>query len=175
MTRNALAFAFACTLAFAGGAVGEARAAAQPQAPEALRNLAWLTGGTWRSVDPGVPLTVRTTYSWSANGAIIQFTTAFVTNGVPKNKYDGNFYFDPVEKSAEVWYAHDDFTITHAPVEVRQQSGFSMQFADADESNTLQTYRVLVTRTSANAYRWELSQMNGASWEKVLTLHFERS
>src|ERR1700753_2226252 len=93
MNKGVLAFAFACLPALLGAAGGNARAAVQPQPPEALRNLAWLIGGTWHTVDSGVPLTVRTTYSWSPNGAIIQFTTAFVTNGVPKNKYDGNFYF----------------------------------------------------------------------------------
>jgi hypothetical protein len=152
-----------------------ARAAGDSQGPPPLRDLGWLIGGSWQTIGQGVPLTVKTTYSWSPNGAIIEFTTAFMSNGQSKNKYDGHFYVDPGTQNVIVWYAHDDFTITQAPVEVRRQLGFSMQFKEADDSKTLQTYRVIVTRTGADAYTWELDEQSGSVWQKALTLHFVRS
>ncbi len=119
-------------------------------------------------------MTVRTTYVRSRNQAIIQFTTAFVSAQGATNKYDGNFYFDPSTQRLRTWYAHDDFTITQAPIQI-EADGFSMSFDQSDGAAPPQNYRVVVTRTGSDAYTWDIYQRGNAAWAKQLTLHFVRS
>jgi hypothetical protein len=69
--------------------------------------LSWLAGGVWTAdaskLGPGMQR-IETRYEWSDNRAYIRFNTHFVFDKGTAKTYDGQFFWDPAQKSLAMWY-----------------------------------------------------------------------
>lgn len=104
MKRIALLMIVLCVGAGLGwGQAGEKK----PEAAKPIAPLSWLVGGTWTAdaskMGPGMKQ-IETRYRWSDNGAYIQFNTHFVFDKGTAKAYDGNFFWNPDQKSLAMWY-----------------------------------------------------------------------
>ncbi len=74
----------------------------KPETPKPISALSWLVGGVWTAdaskMEPGMQR-IETRYQWSDNNAYIRFNTHFVFNKGTSRAYDGNFFWNPAQKS----------------------------------------------------------------------------
>ncbi|MDP9146178.1 MAG: hypothetical protein M3N22_00840 [Acidobacteriota bacterium] len=145
--------------------------AAKPMDP-----LAWLIGGVWTAdaskLGPGM-LRIESRYQWSDNNAFIRFTTHFVSDKGAAHTYDGNFFWNPTQKTLAVWYMNSRNGITEGPV---QMAGDTMQitFRGEDFEGKLAELRVMVTRKNNHEYHWALQEMQSGAWKELASLEYLR-
>lgn len=155
------------------GAAGgqEASKTAKPVAA-----MAWVVGGVWvadTSKLGGGMQRIETRYQWSDNGAYIRFNTHFISDKGTMNNYDGNFFWEPTEKTLRVWYTDAGSAITQGPVTV-DASQWQISFRGEDFEGKQAEMRVDVDVRSKDLYHWTLHEKSGDSWKKLLELDYVR-
>ena len=155
------------------GAAGgqEASKTAKPVAA-----MAWVVGGVWvadTSKLGGGMQRIETRYQWSDNGTYIRFNTHFISDKGTMNNYDGNFFWEPTEKTLRVWYTDAGSAITQGPVIV-DASQWRISFRGEDFEGKQAEMRVDVDVRSKDLYHWTLNEKSGDSWKKLLELDYVR-
>src|SRR5271154_5197518 len=91
----------------------------QSPAAKPIDALSWVIGGVWTAdaskMGPGMQR-IETRYQWSDNKAYIRFNTHFVFDKGTAKTYDGNFFWNPAQKSLAMWYMDARNSITESPV-----------------------------------------------------------
>ena len=174
MKRIALLMIVLCVGAGLGwGQAGEKK----PEAAKPIAPLSWLVGGTWTAdaskMGPGMKQ-IETRYRWSDNGAYIQFNTHFVFDKGTAKAYDGNFFWNPDQKSLAMWYMDARNGITQGPVEVNGDVT-KITFHGPDFEGNLADLLVTVTRKTNDEYHWAVSEKDGANWKELAALEYLRA
>jgi hypothetical protein len=158
-----------------------ARANDSAAATSAIYSLAWLVGGTWTSLGPGLPdgvARIEVRYNRSFTHTFIQFATDFVgTMGGRAGSYAGNFYFDPASGGLRMWYMDQDNSITQGPVEISGGS-INMRFSGPGRVagvNGNVDFRVQVTQTTPDTYHWVLFANPQGNWKQLFSLDYVHS
>lgn len=139
-----------------------------------IEQLSWLVGGVWvAAVDHNELRRIETRYEWSTNHAFIRFTSRFVMTSGPKDRYDGDFYYDPTTKRLTMWYVDDDGVVSQGPVDIRETS-WSSEFAQGGDDGNTASYRVEVQRNGDDRYTWTGSARSGEAWKPFLSLVYAR-
>jgi len=164
---------WAVMLAVGVGAAGgqEASKSAKPVAA-----MEWVVGGVWvadTSKLGGGMQRIETRYQWSDNGAYIRFNTHFISDKGTMKNYDGNFYWEPAEKTLRVWYTDAGSAITQGPVMVGADQ-WQISFRGEDFEGKQAEMRVDVDVKSKDLYHWTLNEKSGGSWKKLLELDYVR-
>ena len=142
--------------------------------PRPIEQLSWLVGGIWIAQSgQGNLQRIETRYQWSTNQAFYRFSTRFVLQSGPKDRYDGNIYYDPSANRLMIWYIDDAGVVVQGPIDVRG-SNWSFTFTEPDGSGNPANYRVEVVKTSADRYTWSSYQQSGSTWNSLLSLTFVR-
>jgi hypothetical protein len=145
--------------------------------PKPIAALSWLVGGVWTAdaskMAPGMKIETR--YQWSDNDAYIRFNTHFVMDKGTAKTYDGNFFWNPAQKSLAMWYMDAKNGITEGPVEVNGDVT-KMSFRGPDFEGKEADLRVLVARKTKDDYRWSVEEKQGdSSWKEVAALEYLRA
>jgi hypothetical protein len=144
---------------------------AKPMAP-----LSWLVGGVWTAdatkLGPGM-LRIETRYQWADNNAFIRFTTHFVFDKGAQHNYDGNFFWNPTEKTLAVWYMDSQNSITQGPVKV-DGNDMTISFRGEDFEGQVADLRVIVTRKNNDDYHWSLQEVKDGAWKDLAGLEYLR-
>ena len=145
--------------------------AAKPVAP-----LSWLVGGVWTAdatkLGPGM-LRIETRYQWADNNAYIRFNTHFVFDKGAQHNYDGNFFWNPADKTLAVWYMDAQNSITQGPVKV-DGNDMTITFRGEDFEGKTADLRVVVTRKNNDDYHWALQEMKDSAWKDLAGLEYLR-
>jgi hypothetical protein len=116
MRRVLLAAGMLCIGAVVGW--GQATEKKPDPPPKAVFALSWLVGGVWTAdaskMGSGMQR-IETRYRWSDNNAYIHFTTHFVFVKGTANTYDGQFFWNPAQKSLAMWYMDAQNGISEGP------------------------------------------------------------
>lgn len=173
MKRAALIWAAAFLLAaIASGQQTEKK----PDVPKPISALSWLVGGVWTAdaskMGPGMQR-IETRYQWSDNSAYIRFSTHFVFDKGTARAYDGNFYWNPAQKSLAMWYMDAQNAVTEGPVEVNGDVT-KITFRGPDFDGKIADLQVLVTRKTNNDYRWSVLEKQGDIWKELAALEYLR-
>src|SRR5277367_5989024 len=136
--------------------------------------LSWVIGGVWTAdaskMAPGMQR-IETRYQWSDNHAYIRFNTHFVfEKGIAKT-YDGNFFWNPAQKSLAMWYMDARNSITESPVLVDGDQ-WTMQFRGPDFDGKMADLRVVVARKTNDQYRWSVSEKQSDAWKELAALEY---
>ncbi len=138
--------------------------------------LSWLVGGVWTAdasnLGSGMQK-IETRYEWADNNAYIRFNTHFISDKGTEHRYDGNFFWNPVQKSLAMWYMDAENVVVEGPVEVNGEVT-KMGFRAQDFEGKMSEMRVLVTRRSKDDYRWSLQEKQGETWKELATLEYIR-
>jgi hypothetical protein len=138
--------------------------------------LSWVVGGVWTAdatkMAPGIQR-IETRYQWSDNHAYIRFTTHFVLDQGVSKAYDGNFFWNPAQKSLQLWYMDGRNGITEGPVQVDGDE-WTMQFHGSDFAGKMADLRVMVTRKTNDAYHWSVAEKDGDQWKELAALDYMR-
>lgn len=141
-----------------------------------IRVLSWLVGGVWTAdaskLGPGM-LRIETRYQWADNNAYIRFTTHFVSDRGAAHTYDGNFFWNPSDKTLAVWYMDSHNGITAGPVQVEGDST-KIRFRGENFQGQMADLRVVVTRKNNDDYLWTLQEMQGGTWQDLAELEYRR-
>jgi hypothetical protein len=133
-------------------------------------------GGVWTAdaakLGPGMQR-IETRYQWSDNHAYIRFTTHFVFDKGTARTYDGNFFWNPAQKSLALWYMDSQNAITESPVLVEGDQ-WTMQFRGQDFEGKMADLRVIVARKTNDDYRWSLSEKQADTWKELAALEYLR-
>jgi hypothetical protein len=161
-----------------GAATGWSQAPEKkPQAPKPIAALSWLVGGTWAAdaskLGPGMQR-IETRYQWADNNAYIRFNTHFVFDKGTAKTYDGNFFWNPAQKSLAVWYMDAENSVTEGPVEV-QGDVMKISFHGQDFEGKEADLQVLVTRKTNDDYHWSLQEKTGNAWKELAALEYLRA
>jgi hypothetical protein len=153
-----------------------APAADEPAVVQPIDALGWVIGGVWTAdaskMAPGMQH-IETRYQWSDNHAYIRFTTHFVFEKGTVKTYDGNFFWNPTQKSLEMWYMDARNGITEGPVEV-DGNQWTIQFHGEDFAGKMADLRVLVMRKTNDDYRWSVAEKEGGEWKELASLEYLR-
>jgi hypothetical protein len=156
------------------------QAGAPAKAAEAVKPisaLGWLVGGVWTAdatkLGPGM-LRIETRYQWSDNNAFIRFNTHFVSEKGPAHTYDGNFFWNPAQKTLAVWYMDAHNGITEGPVQVEGNST-KIRFRGEDFEGQMADLRVVVNRKTNDDYTWTLQEMKEGEWQDLAALEYLRT
>jgi len=141
-----------------------------------IDELSWVIGGVWTAdaskLGPGMQR-IETRYQWSDNHAYIRFTTHFVFEKGTAKTYDGNFFWNPGQKSLAVWYMDARNGITEGPVQV-DGNQWTIQFRGEDFEGKMADLRVLVARKTNDDYNWSVAEKQGDSWKELAALEYLR-
>ncbi|HYL61661.1 MAG TPA: hypothetical protein VE077_03490 [Candidatus Methylomirabilis sp.] len=144
--------------------------------PKPISALSWLVGGVWTAdaskMSPG--MRIETRYQWSDNNAYIRFTTHFVFDKGTAKTYDGNFFWNPAQKSLAMWYMDAKNGITEGPVEVSGEAT-KLSFHGPDFEGKEADLRVFVRRKTNDDYRWSVEEKQGEAWKEVVALEYLRT
>ena len=147
---------------------------ADPAKPIAA--LSWLVGGVWTAdatkLGPGM-LRIETRYQWADNNAYIRFNTHFVFDKGAQHNYDGNFFWNPTDKTLAVWYMDAQNGITQGPVKV-DGNETTISFRGEDFDGQMADLRVIVTRKNNDDYHWALQEMKEGAWKDLAGLEYLR-
>jgi hypothetical protein len=150
--------------------------AKQSAAAKPIDALSWVIGGVWTAdaskMGPGMQR-IETRYQWSDNQAYIRFTTHFVFDKGTVKSYDGNFFWNPTQKSLALWYMDARNSITEGPVQV-DGNQWTITFRGEDFAGKIADLRVLVARKANDAYSWSVAEKNGDSWKELAALEYVR-
>ena len=148
----------------------------QSPAAKPIDALSWVIGGVWTAdaskMGPGMQR-IETRYQWSDNKAYIRFTTHFVFDKGTAKSYDGNFFWNPTQKSLALWYMDARNGITEGPVQV-DGNQWTITFRGEDFLGKIADLRVLVARKTNDAYSWSVAEKNGDSWKELAALEYLR-
>jgi hypothetical protein len=148
----------------------------KPEAPKPISLLSWLVGGVWTAdaskMGPGW-LRIETRYQWSDNDAYLHFTTHFVSDQGTAKAYDGNFFWNPAEKSPATWYMDAQNNITEGPVEVNGEV-MKISFRGPDFEGKVADLQVFVMRKTKDDYRWSVEEKQGGTWKELAALEYLR-
>jgi hypothetical protein len=148
----------------------------KPEAPKPISVLSWLVGGVWAAdaskMAPGMQR-IETRYQWSDNNAYIRFNTHFVFDKGTAKTYDGNFFWNPAQKSLAMWYMDAQNGITEGPVEVNGDVT-KISFRGPDFEGKVADLQVFVTRKTNEDYRWSVQEKQGDTWKEVAALEYLR-
>ncbi len=138
--------------------------------------LSWVIGGVWTAdatkLAPGMQR-IETRYQWSDNHAYIRFTTHFVFDKGTAKTYDGNFFWNPTQKSLELWYMDAQNSITASSVLV-DGNQWTMAFRGEDFEGKPADLRVMVERKTNDDYRWSLAEKQADAWKELAALEYLR-
>jgi len=138
--------------------------------------LSWVIGGVWTAdaskMGPGMQR-IETRYQWSDNHAYIRFNTHFVFDKGTAKTYDGNFFWNPAQKSLAMWYMDARNFITESPVLVDGDQ-WTMQFRGPDFDGKMADLRVVVARKTNDQYRWSVSEKQSDAWKELAALEYLR-
>lgn len=141
-----------------------------------IQALGWLVGGVWTAdatkMGPGM-LRIETRYQWSDNNAYIRFTTHFVSDKGAAHTYDGNFFWNPADKTLAVWYMDAHNEITQGPVQV-EGNETKIRFRGEDFQGQMADLRVVVHRKNNDDYHWALQEMQNGEWQDLAGLEYIR-
>lgn len=144
---------------------------AKPIAP-----LSWLVGGVWTAdatkLGPGM-LRIETRYQWADNNAFMRFNTHFVFDKGAQHNYDGNFFWNPTDKTLAVWYMDSQNSITQGPVKI-DGNDMTISFRGEDFEGKTADLRVIVTRKTNDDYHWALQEMKDGAWKDLAGLEYLR-
>lgn len=145
--------------------------------PKPIAAMSWLVGGVWTAdaskMAPGMKIETR--YQWSDNEAYIRFNTHFIFEKGTAKTYDGNFFWNPAQRSLAMWYMDAKNGITEGPVEVNGEVT-KMSFHGPDFDGKDADLRVFVTRKMKDDYRWSVEEKQGDStWKEVAALEYLRT
>jgi hypothetical protein len=148
----------------------------KPEEPKPISALSWLVGGVWTAdaskMAPGMQR-IETRYEWSDNNAYIRFNTHFVFDKGTAKSYDGNFFWNPAQKSLAMWYMDTKSGITEGPVAVSGDVT-KINFHGPDFEGKEADLQVLVARKTNDNYRWSVQEKEGNSWKEVAALEYIR-
>jgi hypothetical protein len=137
--------------------------------------LGWVVGGVWTAdaskMAPG--MRIETRYQWSDNNAYIRFNTHFVFDKGTAKTYDGNFYWDPQQKSLAMWYMDAKNSITAGPVQIDGDQ-WVMTFHGPDFEGKMADLRVTVRRKTNDDYLWSAAEKDGDGWKELAALEYLR-
>jgi hypothetical protein len=138
--------------------------------------MSWVIGGVWTAdatkLAPGMQR-IETRYQWSDNHAYIRFTTHFVFDKGTAKTYDGNFFWNPAQKSLELWYMDAQNSITASSVLV-DGNQWTMAFRGEDFEGKPADLRVIVERKTNDDYRWSLAEKQADAWKELAALEYLR-
>jgi hypothetical protein len=141
-----------------------------------IASLSWLVGGVWTAdatkLGPGM-LRIETRYQWADNQAYIRFNTHFVFDKGAQHNYDGNFFWNPSDKTLAVWYMDAQNSITQGPVKLNDND-IIISFRGEDFEGKTADLRVIVTRKNNDNYHWALQEMKGGAWKDLAGLEYLR-
>lgn len=145
-------------------------------APKPIAAMSWLVGGVWTAdaskMTPGMKIETR--YQWSDNEAYIRFNTHFIFEKGTAKTYDGNFFWNPAQRSLAMWYMDAKNGITEGPVEVNGDVT-KMSFHGPDFDGKDADLRVFVTRKMKDDYRWSVEEkQSDSTWKEVAALEYLR-
>jgi hypothetical protein len=145
-------------------------------APKLVAALSWLVGGVWTAdaskLGPGMQR-IETRYQWSDNNAYIRFNTHFIFDNGTAKTYDGNFFWNPEQKSLAVWYMDSRNDITQGPVEINGDVT-KIRFRGPDFEGKVADLQVFVTRKTNDDYRWSVQEKQGDTWKELAALEYLR-
>jgi hypothetical protein len=148
----------------------------KPEAVKPISPLAWLVGGVWTAdaakLGPGMQR-IETRYQWSDNNVYIRFNTHFVFEKGTAKTYDGNFFWNPDQKTLAMWYVDSKNAITEGPVQVEGDQ-MKMMFRGQDFDGKVADLRVIVAKKTNDAYQWTLQEKQGETWKELATLEYLR-
>jgi hypothetical protein len=146
------------------------------EAPKPVSALSWLVGGVWTAdaskLGPGMQR-IETRYQWSDNNAYIRFNTHFIFDKGTAKTYDGNFFWNPEQKSLAVWYMDSRNGITPGPVEINGDVT-KISFRGPDFEGKVADLQVFVTRKANDDYRWSVQEKEGDTWKELAALEYLR-
>jgi hypothetical protein len=161
----------------AGNDTHHGEPASAVQSHNGIQSLAWLVGGVWTAdaskLGPGMRR-IETRYRWADNNAFVRFTTHFVSDKADMHTYDGNFFWDPADKSLAMWYMDAQNEIVQGRVEFDGDK-LKMSFRAPDFEGKMADLRVTVTRKNSDDYQWSLQEMQDGSWKDLMTLEYVRT
>jgi hypothetical protein len=141
-----------------------------------IDTISWMIGGVWTAdatkLGPGMRR-IETRYQWSDNHAYIRFTTHFVFDKGTARTYDGNFFWNPAQKSLALWYMDSRNSITESSVQV-DGNQWTMLFRGEDFEGKMADLRVVVERKTNDDYRWSLAEKQGDTWKDLAALEYLR-
>jgi hypothetical protein len=150
---------------------------AKTEAAKPVAALSWLVGGVWTAdaskLGPGMQR-IETRYQWSDNNAYIRFNTHFIFDKGTAKTYDGNFFWNPDQKSLAVWYMDSRNGITQGPVEINGDLT-KISFRGPDFEGKIADLQVFVTRKTNDDYRWSVQEKEGDAWKEIAALEYLRS
>lgn len=157
-------------------ACGQAKEKATEPAAKPIGVLSWLVGGVWTAdaskLGPGMQR-IETRYQWADNNAYIRFNTHFVSDKGAARTYDGNFFWNPAQKTLAMWYMDTENSIVEGPVQVEGDS-MKMTFRAQDFEGKMADLRVVVTRKNNDDYHWALQEMQDGAWKDLAGLEYLR-
>jgi hypothetical protein len=146
------------------------------EAVKPISALSWLVGGVWTAdaskLGPGMQK-IETRYQWSDNNAFIRFNTHFIFDKGTAKNYDGNFFWNPAQKTLAVWYMNAGSSITEGPVEI-EGDVMKISFRGEDFEGKMADLRVVVARKTTDDYRWTLQEKQGETWKELAALEYLR-
>jgi hypothetical protein len=146
-------------------------------APKPVAALSWLVGGVWiatpSKLAPGMQR-IETRYQWSDNDAFIRFTTHFVFDKGTAKTYDGNFFWNPTQKSLAMWYMDAQNAITEGPVEVTGDV-VKFSFRGPDFDGKIADLQAIVTRKTNDDYSWSVREKLDSGWKEIVTMEYLRT
>lgn len=161
----------------AGSDTRQSEQASAVQSHKGIQSLAWLVGGVWTAdaskLGPGMRR-IETRYRWADNIAFVRFTTHFVSDKADMHTYDGNFFWDPTDKSLTMWYMDAKNEIVQGSVEVDGDK-MTISFRAPDFEGKIADLRVIVTRKNTDDYHWNLQEMKDSNWKDLADLEYLRT
>ena len=162
----------ACALLLSGAAIN----AQEHKTEKPVDALAWLVGGVWTAdatkMGPGM-LRIETRYEWSDNKSFIRFNTHFVSDKGAAKTYDGNFFWNPSQKTFAMWYMNASNAITEGPMTINGDL-MRMSFRGTNFEGKEADLRVDVGRKNNDLYHWSLAEKQGDQWKELAALDYSR-
>jgi hypothetical protein len=148
-----------------------------PTATRQITALGWLVGGVWTAdasrLGPGMQR-IETRYQWADNDAFLRFNTHFVFDKGAVKTYDGNFFWNPDQKTLSIWYMNADNEITQGPVRLDGDK-MTIAFRGLDFEGAISDMRVVVSRKNNDDYNWALAKSQPDGTRKELaSLEYRR-
>ncbi len=116
---------------------------------------------------------IETRYQWSDNNAYIRFNTHFVFAKGTSKAYDGNFFWNPTQKSLAMWYTDAQSGITEGHVEV-DGNVTKINFHGPDFEGKVADLQVIVAKKTNDDYRWSVLEKQGDKWTELAALEYIR-
>jgi hypothetical protein len=95
-----------------------------------------------------------------------------VERGAAKT-YDGNFFWNPAQKSLAMWYMDAKNAITEGPVEANGDVT-RISIHGPDFEGKIADLQALVTCKTNDHYRWSILEKEGDTWKEVVALEYLR-